>query len=204
MVRCCDRGFGDRLYLPPHSIRAERAPRGCPDPDRRSGKAPGHSKDARCDGDDDRCCGAGCPGQATDESLYDIKELTKDGPVVLVFIKDGCPCSEAAQPFFNLLFDAYGKHARFFGIFDGDVTVARKWAKHNLVGFPILSDPDLRTVHEYKAENSAYVALIAKGGRIEKLWPGYSAEMLADAAARLARLTGFIAKPIDVRMRRRR
>jgi hypothetical protein len=69
----------------------------------------------------------------------------------------------------------------------------------DFVEFPILSDPDLRAAHEYKAENSAYVALIAKGGRIEKLRPGYSDKMLADAVARLARLTGFVAKPIDAR-----
>jgi hypothetical protein len=97
------------------------------------------------------------------------------------------------------VFDAYGKDARFFGVFDGDVANAKKWANYNQVAFPILSDPDLHTVHEYKAENSAYVALIAKGGTIEMLWPGYSVDMLADAAARLARLTGVIAKPIDAR-----
>jgi hypothetical protein len=33
--------------------------------------------------------------------------------------------------------------------------------------------------------------------RLEKLWPGYSAAMLEDAVARLARLTGFVATPID-------
>ena len=104
----------------------------------------------------------------------------------------------AARPFFNLLFDAYGKHARFFGVFDGSVSKTKKWAMQNQAAFPLLSDPDLRTVHEYKAENSAYVVLIAKGGTIEKLWPGYSVEMLADASARLARLTEGIAKPIDV------
>ena len=136
--------------------------------------------------------------QATDESFCDLNELTRDGTVVLVFIKDGCPCSQAAQPFFNHLFDAYGKHARFFGVFDGSVSNAKKWAEQYQAGFPLLSDPDLRIVHEYKAENSAYVALIAKGGKIEKLWPGYSVDMLADAAARLARLTGVTAKPIDV------
>ncbi len=136
---------------------------------------------------------------ATDENVYDVKELTRDETVVLVFIKDGCPCSQAAQPFFNQLFDAYGKHARFFGVFDGSVSKAKKWATQYQAGFPFLSDPDLRIVHEYKAENSAYVALIAKGGTIDKFWPGYSVDMLADAAARLARLTGVVAKPIDVR-----
>ncbi len=137
--------------------------------------------------------------QATDENYYDIDELTKESPVVLVFIKDGCPCSHAAQPFFNLLFDAYGNHARFFGVFDGSVSDAKKWAKQNQSSFPLLSDPDLRTVHEYKAENSAYVALIARGRKIEKLWPGYSVDMLADAAERLARLTGVNAKSIVIR-----
>ncbi len=136
--------------------------------------------------------------QASDERFYDVTELAKEGPVALVFIKDGCPCSQAAQPFLNLLFDAYGKHARFFGIFDGSVASAKRWATRNLAPFPLLSDPELRMVREYKAENSAYVALIAKGGTIEKLWPGYSAEMLADAAARLARLTGVVAQPIDI------
>jgi peroxiredoxin len=119
--------------------------------------------------------------------------------VVLVFIKDGCPCSHATQPFFNLLFDAYGNHARFFGVFDGSVLSAKKWAKQHQAAFPLLSDPDLRTVHEYKAENSACIALIAWGGKIEKLWPGYSVDMLEDAAERLARLTGVSAKSIDVR-----
>jgi peroxiredoxin len=137
--------------------------------------------------------------QATDDCFYDIQEMANDRPVVLVFIKDGCPCSLAAQPYFNLLFGAYGKHARFFGVFDGSVSDAKKWAAKNQAAFPLLSDPDLSAVKEYKAENSAYVALIARAGTIEKLWPGYSGTMLADACARLARLTGHTAKPIDAR-----
>ena len=135
---------------------------------------------------------------ATDENAYDLKKLVHDGPIVLVFIKDGCPCSQAAQHFFNVLAYEFGKHVRFFGVFDGSVSTAKKWATRYQAPFPLLSDPDLRIVHEYKAENSAYVALIAKGGTIVKLWPGYSAEMLADAAARLAGMSGVTAKPIDV------
>ncbi len=121
---------------------------------------------------------------ATDQSVYDLKKLAEDGPVVLIFIKDGCPCSQAAQHFFNVLFYSFGKHAHFFGVFDGSVSKAKKWATQYQAQFPLVSDPDLRIVHEYKAENSAYVAVIAKGGTIEKLWPGYSVEMLADMAAR--------------------
>ena len=80
--------------------------------------------------------------QATDDSYYDIAELTGDGPVVLVFIKEGCPCSLAAQPFFNLLFDAYGKHARFFKASSMVAyRVAKKWDSRKTKQRPLLSDP---------------------------------------------------------------
>ena len=100
------------------------------------------------------------------------------------------PAARRPKHFFNVLFYSFGKHAHFFGVFDGSVSKAKKWATQYQAQFPLVSDPDLRIVHEYKAENSAYVAVIAKGGTIEKLWPGYSVEMLADMAAHLARLTG--------------
>ena len=135
--------------------------------------------------------------EATDGKSYSLEELTTGGPVLLAFIKETCPCSRAAEPFFNRLHDAYGSNVSFFGVIDGSVDTGRSWAKENHVRFPILSDPDLKMVHEYKAESSAYVALIAKGGKIEKLWPGYSIEMLREASERLARLAGTDVKTID-------
>src|SRR5262245_53137194 len=39
--------------------------------------------------------------EATDGTSYGLDTLTKEGPILLVFIKEGCPCSESAQPFFN-------------------------------------------------------------------------------------------------------
>jgi hypothetical protein len=56
----------------------------------------------------------------------------------------------------------------------------------------------LKIVHEYKAENSAYFAIISPGGRIERYWPGYSAEMLKEANAHLAGLARVDARPVDV------
>ena len=134
---------------------------------------------------------------AGDGLTYALDDLKEEGPLVLVFIKDSCPCSQAAQPFYNRLHDAYGAGVRFFGVIDGDARVAARWAKQNRVNFPILSDPELSIVHEYKAENSAYFAIIATGGTIEKCWPGYSAPMLREVSQRLARLAGVEERPTD-------
>jgi hypothetical protein len=34
-------------------------------------------------------------------------DLSASRPLVLVFVQDGCPCSERLQPFLNVLRDAY-------------------------------------------------------------------------------------------------
>lgn len=137
--------------------------------------------------------------EATDGKRYHLDTLTKEGPILLIFIKEGCPCSESAQPFFNRFYDAYGTHLKFLGVYDGQVPQAKTWAKNNQVSFPILADPDFKIIQAYKAESSAYVALVAQGGTIEKLWPGYSSEMLGDLSLRLARHAGIEPKPIDIK-----
>ena len=136
---------------------------------------------------------------ANDGNIYSLDGLVKQGPIALVFIKDGCPCSEAAQPYYNQLCDAYGERVRFFGVIDGDVEVAKRWAIKNRARFPLLCDPSLQIAHHFKAENSAYLALVAKGGKIEECWPGYSGKMLDDACVRLAQLAGIARKTIDVK-----
>lgn len=136
--------------------------------------------------------------EADDGHTYSLSDLAQKGPLALVFIKDGCPCSVAAGPFYGHLAEGYGSRVRFFGIIDGDIEVARRWAGANHVPFPILCDPGLRIVREYKAENSAYFAIIAPGGAIERYWPGYSAPMLIEANALLARLSGVEPRPIDL------
>jgi len=125
-----------------------------------------------------------------DGTICTLADLAMSRPLVLVFIKDGCPCSEAAQPFLNRLHELYGAGAQFAGVIDADAAAARRWAAANRVAFPLLLDPELEVVRRYGAENSAYVALIGRGGKVLKAWPGYSADMLRELGRRLAEMTG--------------
>jgi hypothetical protein len=117
-------------------------------------------------------------------------------PLVLVFIQDGCPCSEAAEPCFRKLHDAYGARAAFLGVVDGDVGVARDWSARHGSPYAILADPDRRIIAACGAERSAYVMLVAPGGSVDALWPGYSASALREIGARIARLAGVEPVPI--------
>ncbi len=134
----------------------------------------------------------GSDGRTTSPSV-----VAAERPTVLIFIKDGCPCSESAEPFFHRLHAAYGECAAFLGVIDGDRAAARSWADRHGSPYPVLADPDLRIIGPCGVERSAYVAVVARGGAIERLWPGYSEGMLAELDAMLARHTGLDGPPID-------
>ncbi len=135
--------------------------------------------------------------EGNDGATYRLSELLQHGPVLLTFIKIGCPCSEAAQPYFNRLQADY-PGARILGVIDGQRGPAEVWAKRIKIAYPYLIDPDLKLVREYGVENSAYTVLIAQDGRIAMHWPGYSESVLGELNARLATLTHSATKPIDV------
>jgi peroxiredoxin len=135
---------------------------------------------------------------ANDGKTYRLSEMVKDGPAILIFIKDGCPCSRTADPFLQRLHTAGRGWVPFYGVIDGGVAVAEKWAEETHTVFPILADPELKIIHTYGAENSAYVAFIGPGGEIEKLWAGYSETMLKELAERMKPWVKPGLEPFDV------
>lgn len=132
-----------------------------------------------------------------DGEAYALLDLTRQGPVVLTFIKDGCPCSEAAQPFFNQIAAAY-PDARFLGVIDVEAEAARRWTSTFGVSYPVLPDPQHELVKDYAARNSAYVILIDRDGRIARYWPGFSSTMLDDLGSALARLCGVTRTAVNI------
>ena len=139
------------------------------------------------------------PFRAVDHEgrAVDSAALVGDRPVVLVFIQDGCPCSASAEPFYADLHAAYGDGATFLGVIDGPPEVAARWVSEHGTPYPVLADPSLAITRDYGATNSAYVALIDRGGRIATLWPGYSVDILREISGRLAEQTGRAPAAID-------
>ncbi len=117
---------------------------------------------------------------------WTFEELAAKRPLVLLFIKDGCPCSIDAQPIYNKLFEKFRGKAAFVGILDVDGEKAKKWIADNKPSFPVLVDPKLQIVRSFEAKNSVYTILIGADHRIEKMWPGYWVAMLQDLNGRLS------------------
>lgn len=134
---------------------------------------------------------------ATDGKVHRLEEMLRQGPLLLIFIKEGCPCSEAAQVFFNDLHAAYPQFS-IRGVIDVEVEPAKRWAERFDVEYPIVLDPETELVRSYGVENSAYVVLINSQGEIEKHWPGFSEPMLQELNALMAEMTGAVEAKLDL------
>jgi peroxiredoxin len=132
-----------------------------------------------------------------DGKTVNWSELVSERPVVVVFIKDGCPCNVEFEPYFHGVARAYADVVRFVGVIDGDVAAAHQYSVANRVPYPIIADSSREIIKRFHAENGAYVALVAPGGIIDTLWPGCSVEVMRELNARVARLGHIDEKTVD-------
>ncbi len=111
-------------------------------------------------------------------------------PQFVYFILDGCPCSLDAQPLFNKMYARYKDKVDFIGVINTPKTGAIDYAGMTTALHPIVCDPDLQIIKAFKARESTYNVLIRPDGIIEKMWPGYCQDTMAELNRRLAKLTG--------------
>lgn len=128
-----------------------------------------------------------------------LSEECKRGPVVLVFTKDGCPCSVEAQPLFNDL-SAANPGVTFLGIIDGPQHVASKYKEDFRVPYRMLLAGDGAIFGSFDAKQSVYTTLIGQDGKVIKQWPGYNKAMIVELNEDLAKAANASAKPLDVSM----
>lgn len=119
-----------------------------------------------------------------------ISSFWKDKPMVMVMMKDGCPCTIEAQPHFNVLARQFGKDVNFVGVIDADKETASKFRADFTCPFPVLSSPNTDFFKLWRSKQSVYTFFIAKGGKVEMVWPGYNQKMLASLNERLAGVSG--------------
>lgn len=135
----------------------------------------------------------------TDARYHTLKSLTKEKPLVMFFVELECPCCKGAKDTIDAIHAVYGDVCNVVGIINAPPPVARAWV--NAVGpkFPILCDPEMTTIHAYKAERGVYTTLVTPGGQIAKAYPGYSKDMLAEIARKIERLAGIDKRAISVK-----
>jgi peroxiredoxin len=125
-------------------------------------------------------------------------ELSGGRPVVLIFIKQDCPCSVEVEPFFQRVEKAYSSETRFAGVIDAGTKEAARYAVDQGVTHPVFADPGRQLIRRFRALNGCYVVLLTSTGVIDGAWPGFSSETVRHLGRRIARLAGVEERPLDV------
>jgi peroxiredoxin len=134
---------------------------------------------------------------ARDGTVFTWSGMSRPRPLVLVFIRRGCPCNVEFEPFFHRLAGRYQDVADFAGVIDAGADAALAYATANKTPYRILADPDRAIIDQFEAKNGGYVALLRREGTIDTLWPGCSAEMMRELGRRSAELGAITERPLD-------
>lgn len=113
-----------------------------------------------------------------DGTTLDLAEQWKDRPVVLVFFESWCELCARQQPDITALSEEYRDTVLFVGVgHESSRADATKFVRDNDIDYPIGLDASGDVWRRYRVDEPPLIALISKGGRLVRGWPGGTSEL---------------------------
>lgn len=137
-------------------------------------------------------------GKAHTGKTLSLNELTKNGPVFVVFWKERCPHNPRAAALFNSLYKAYEGKTQMVGLVSAPEERLGNWVNQFSVAYPLLSDASKKVINDYSVVYSICTFQIGKDGTIEKVFPGYGSDAMSSLNAAMAKAAGTAPKNVDL------
>jgi peroxiredoxin len=108
-----------------------------------------------------------------DGSTLDLAEQWADRPVVLVFFESWCELCARQQPDITALSEEYRDTVLFVGVgHESSGADAAEFAREHDIDYPVGLDPSGEVWRRYRVDEPPLVALVSRGGRLVRGWPG--------------------------------
>ena len=112
------------------------------------------------------------------------------GPLVVVMLKEGCPCVRECRTQLNAMAGACRGKIRLVGVVDGDEAKASALQKDAGLVFPILADPNAKTIRALGGHAALDLRLVGRDGKVAGKWDGLSRANVAALVEAVGRTTG--------------
>jgi peroxiredoxin len=134
-----------------------------------------------------------------DGSKFSLQDALTRGPVLAVFFKNSCPICQYAFPYFERIYETYGKgKLSIVGISQNERKDTAEFMKKYGVTFPILLD-DTKTYpasNAYGLTNVPSAFWISQDGDIEISSVGWSRQEFEEIVKKSASANGQALKPV--------
>jgi thiol-disulfide isomerase/thioredoxin len=98
--------------------------------------------------------------------------------VVLVFFESWCELCARQQPDITALAEEYRDPVLFVGVgHESSTADATEFVREHDIDYPIGLDSDGETWRRYRVDEPPLVALVSRGGRLVRGWPGGTTEL---------------------------
>jgi len=113
-----------------------------------------------------------------DGSTLDLAEQWRTRPVVLVFFETWCELCAQQQPDITALSEEYRDTVLFVGVGrDSSAEDATAFTHEHDIDYPVGLDATGEVWRRYRVDEPLLIALITKGGRFVRGWPGGTTEL---------------------------
>ena len=139
--------------------------------------------------------GAAHPASASRDQLpqqWRLARALRQGPVLLLFVKENCPTCQFALPFIDRIYRNYtGSKVGLITIAQEDSSGAGKMVGDLSLEMPVLLDQDPYPVSELYGISYVPTSFYARpDGEIEQVVEGFAREELREINEKIARLSG--------------
>lgn len=113
-----------------------------------------------------------------DGSTLDLPAQWQNRPVVLVFFESWCELCAQQQPDITALSEEYRDTVLFVGVgHESSSEDATKFMREHDIDYPVGLDTGGEIWRRYRVAEPPLIALISKGGRLVRGWPGGTSEL---------------------------
>ena len=106
----------------------------------------------------------------------------RQGPTLVVLLKEGCPCIQECRTQLNAMARACRGKIKFVGVLNANGAKTKRLIESASLDFPVLPDPTTSAIRALHGRETLNIRLLSAKGAVLAGWEGLSRSIIRDVA----------------------